>query len=77
MKWRKTTKPLEDGWYWRKCKDDDPEPDIIEVVNGVIVDTQTMDGFGANWKVYEHDEFEGWLWFGPLEVPSPKEHKSR
>ena len=68
-KW--TTKPLKDGWYWRKSKVDDPEPDIVEIVNGVIIDSQPKDSYGAGWEVYEHAEFNGWLWYGPLEVPPP------
>lgn len=71
MEWRKSEMPLEDGWYWRKCTADDPEPDIVEVSNGVIVDTQVMDSFGTRREVYEHEEFKGWLWYGPLEIPLP------
>ncbi len=69
MKWMKTNKPLEDGWYWRKCKKDDPEPDIVEVCNGVYWDTETLDGWGDHWVLCECEIFKGWLWCGPIRSP--------
>ena len=67
--WHKTNKPLADGWYWRKCQIDDPDPECIEVINGIIVDKRPKDSYGIEWEVYEHDEFGRWWWYGPLQVP--------
>ena len=70
MRWMKTDQPLKDGWYWRKCKADDPDPDCVEVINGIIIDSRPIDSHGAKWEIYEHNYFGGWLWYGPLKIPS-------
>lgn len=71
--WIQTDKPLPDGWYWRKCHlVEDTDPNVIEVINGIIVDSRPIDSYGANWEVYEHDEFKGWWWWGPLNIPPHK-----
>jgi len=60
---------LDDGWYWWKAGEDDYEPEVLEVTNGVVVDSRPLDSYGAVWEVYEHDNFGG-LWSGPIEIPS-------
>ena len=67
--WQQTDKPLADGWYWRKCKIDDPDPECIQVINGIYVDTEPMNSYGTEWRQVELDSFSGWWWYGPLEVP--------
>ena len=67
--WIQTDKPLTDGWYWRKCKADDPDPECIQVINGIYVDKEPVDSHGIEWRMIELDEFKGWWWYGPLEVP--------
>jgi len=66
--WQQTTEPLPDGWYWRKCRIDDSDPECIEVCNGIYVDTEPIDSYGGS-RVVELDAFSGWWWYGPLEVP--------
>ena len=69
MAWQRTETLLEDGWYWRKASMDDPEPDCVEVSNGVYEDKEPADSHGAEWRVVECDDFSDWWWYGPIEVP--------
>ena len=69
LEWMKTEQPLPDGWYWRKAGISDSDPDVIQVINEIMVDSRPIDSYGANWEVYEHDEFIGWWWYGPLNIP--------
>jgi len=72
--WQQIDKPLPDGWYWRKCKIDDLDPECIEVCNGIMVDKRPRDSHGLEWEVYEHDEFTGFWWYGPLEIPPQEDN---
>ena len=60
---------LTDGWYWWKAGIEDTEPEVLEVINGIIVDKRPADSYGFEWEVYEHNNFGG-LWYGPLTVPT-------
>lgn len=74
-RWFQTTAPLSDGWYWRKCTPNDSDPDVIEVCNGVMIDTQPIDSYGGKWEIYENPEFSGWWFWGPIECPGIEEEK--
>ena len=63
--WFKTNNPLKDGWYWRKCNESDPDPECLQICNGMIIDKQPTDSYGAVWEIYEHQDYNG-LWQGPI-----------
>ena len=69
-KWVNSPETLEDGFYWwrygEKCSQDNYE--ILQVCNGIIVDTRPIDSYGINWEVYEHKDFSG-EWSGPIIPP--------
>jgi len=66
--WIKTKGPLKDGWYWWKCRGDDPEPECLQICNGAIIDKRTSGDFGENREVYEHQDYSG-FWYGPIFPP--------
>lgn len=66
--WFATEGPLYDGWYWWRCNKDDPWPEVMEIINGVIIDSIPADSYGALWNVIEHTDYSG-EWYGPLEIP--------
>ena len=70
--WIKTKGPLKDGWYWWKCKGDDPEPECLQICNGYIIDKRPAGLHGADWEVYEHRDYSG-LWYGPIQPPDSQQ----
>jgi hypothetical protein len=56
--WFKTSEPLQNGWYWWRASDKDPEPDCIKIANGIIIDY-------SSGELNEHTDFSG-EWKGPI-----------
>ena len=56
--------PSADGWYIWRNGPDWPKTDYrcVEIANGVIVDAEPMDSYGAGWRVVEcepYGQFKG------------------
>jgi len=64
--WREVTMPLSDGWYRWRCGPQDPDPECLQVCNGVIMDIRPKDSWGTDWERYEHRDFSG-QWSGPID----------
>lgn len=58
MTWFTTNEPLKDGWYWWRCANNDPEPEMLQVANKYVCDHR--DG-----QCIDHKDFSG-QWLGPI-----------